>query len=467
MTRTTPQAAAIYCRLSQDRNGESLGIERQEKLCRKLAAEKGWTVAEVFTDRDISAYSGRRRPGYERMVDDLKNELRDAVIVVDQDRLTRAPKELESFIDLADQHGIALATVSGEVDLSTSDGRFRARIMGTVARQESEKKSERQKRQRDQAARLGKFQGGPRRYGYEPDGKTIRKSEAKVIKDIARRLLKGDSMRSIVLDLNAQGVPSANGGPWHGSHMKRLMTSPRLAGLRVHNGEEVAEAEWKPILDRNTFERLRALLVTGKQASPRGRPPTTLLGGIARCERCGGPLHKAKHHDKRVYRCSTPGRSRSCSGVSVQGDDLDDFIEQVILHRISTKAVAGALARPTKNQAAKEEIEDLAQIDLDLEALAADFGRGRISRREWLAARDPLEERRRAAVVDLERETETFDAAAHLAASADVPMAWQSATADRRRQIVRDLTDKITVGPVRRPGSRDFDPDRVDIVWKV
>src|SRR5262249_13640253 len=153
-------------------------------------------VAEVYIDRDISAYSGRRRPSYDRMVDDLKNGIRDAVVVVDQDRLTRHVRELEDFISLADANGIALASVSGEIDLSTSDGRFRARIMGSVARQESEKKSERIQRQRDQAARLGRFGGGPRRYGYENDGVTVRRDEAKVVRDIARRLLAGESLRS-------------------------------------------------------------------------------------------------------------------------------------------------------------------------------------------------------------------------------------------------------------------------------
>lgn len=96
-------------------------------------------MAEVYVDNDLSAYSGKLRPAYERLLADLLAGLRDAVLVVDQDRLTRHPAELEGFIDLADRHGIALANVSGDVDLGTSDGRFRARIMGAVARQESER----------------------------------------------------------------------------------------------------------------------------------------------------------------------------------------------------------------------------------------------------------------------------------------------------------------------------------------
>ncbi|MDP2623179.1 MAG: recombinase family protein, partial [Actinomycetota bacterium] len=130
-TRTaTPEAAAIYARISLDRSGEGLGVARQEALCRKLAESKGWPVAEVYVDGSTSAYNGKARPGYERMLGDLEAGRRDAVICVDLDRLTRRPAELEAFVDLADRHGIALANVSGDSDLSTADGRLRARILG-------------------------------------------------------------------------------------------------------------------------------------------------------------------------------------------------------------------------------------------------------------------------------------------------------------------------------------------------
>src|SRR5690606_34296832 len=97
---STPRAAAIYCRISRDQRGEGLGVARQEEMCRKLAAEKGWPVVDVYVDNDLSAYSGSRRPAYERMLADLESGAIDAVLVVDQDRLTRRPSELEAFIEL-------------------------------------------------------------------------------------------------------------------------------------------------------------------------------------------------------------------------------------------------------------------------------------------------------------------------------------------------------------------------------
>ncbi len=83
------EGAAIYCRISLDAGGEGLGVKRQQELCEKLAGEKGWLVSEIYVDNDKSAYSGKPRPAYERMLADLEAGRRDAVICVDLDRLTR------------------------------------------------------------------------------------------------------------------------------------------------------------------------------------------------------------------------------------------------------------------------------------------------------------------------------------------------------------------------------------------
>lgn len=76
-------SAAIYARISKDMYGEFLGVRRQEDLCRELADKKNWPVGEVYVDNDISAYQGKRRPAYGRMLSDLESGHRDAVICVD------------------------------------------------------------------------------------------------------------------------------------------------------------------------------------------------------------------------------------------------------------------------------------------------------------------------------------------------------------------------------------------------
>ncbi len=82
-------SVAIYARISQDRDGEGLGVKRQLGDCREDAARRGWTVAEEYVDDDISAYSGKLRPAYERMLSDIEGRRRDAVMVWHMDRLHR------------------------------------------------------------------------------------------------------------------------------------------------------------------------------------------------------------------------------------------------------------------------------------------------------------------------------------------------------------------------------------------
>src|SRR5207249_3922881 len=67
-----PRAAAIYCRISDDRQGHALGVTRQEQDCRALADRKGWPIADVYVDNDLSAYNGKNRPSYRRLLDDIK-----------------------------------------------------------------------------------------------------------------------------------------------------------------------------------------------------------------------------------------------------------------------------------------------------------------------------------------------------------------------------------------------------------
>jgi len=79
--------AAIYCRISQDRTGAGLGVARQETDCRAVCDRRGWDVVEVYTDNDVSAYSGKPRPGWTRLLGDVQSGLIDAVVGWHVDRL--------------------------------------------------------------------------------------------------------------------------------------------------------------------------------------------------------------------------------------------------------------------------------------------------------------------------------------------------------------------------------------------
>jgi DNA invertase Pin-like site-specific DNA recombinase len=439
-------------------------VERQEALCRKLAAEKGWPVGEVYVDNDLSAFSGRRRPAYEAMLADVECGLRDAVLAVDQDRLVRRVVEIDGLIRLCEKTETAIVLTSGEIDTTSADGVLKAQLLAVVAENESRKKSERLKRQRDQAARLGVPTGGRRAFGYDPDGMTVRHDEAKIVKEIARRALRGESLRKIAIDLNEREIPTCTGARWRVTTVRVLLANPRYAALRVHRGEVIGDATWPAILDRATHEQLRALLGDPRRAQ-RGRPPAHLLAGLLRCDRCGERMHTSHRKDgARRYVCSpAPG---GCGRVAVTAEPLEELIVSAVLHRLDSAAMRRALAKPKKKTRDAGDLDDLRAIEADLDCLAADFGNGAISRREWLAAREPLERRRDAArrAVDTTTDRRLLTP---LTGAASVRTAWEKLDLEQQRSVLKVLIDRIVIAPAALLGRRALDPDRVDIVWRA
>src|SRR3954451_13217744 len=140
-------AAAIYARISSDPNGDQLGVRRQIEDCQREAERRGWRIADQYVDDDRSAWSGKSRPEYQRLCEDIERHAVDGVIVWHLDRLTRHPRELEDFVDLCDRKPqTTIALVSGDFDVTTGDGRFMARILAAMARKESDDKSRRIRR---------------------------------------------------------------------------------------------------------------------------------------------------------------------------------------------------------------------------------------------------------------------------------------------------------------------------------
>jgi site-specific DNA recombinase len=166
--------ALIYSRISKDRAGAGLGVDRQRQDCEELAERLGWTVVDDYSDNDLSAYSGKPRPGYKALLADLEAGRADAVLVWHTDRLHRRPVELEHYIAVCEPRGIVTQTVkAGDLDLATPSGRMVARMLGSAARYEVEHMIERQQAAKLQAANAGRWKGGRRAFGYEADGVTV------------------------------------------------------------------------------------------------------------------------------------------------------------------------------------------------------------------------------------------------------------------------------------------------------
>lgn len=464
-----PKAAAVYARISSDPDGLAAGVTRQIDDCRAFAERRSWPVADEYVDNDTSAYSGKRRPEYERMLDDLAAGVRDAVIVYHLDRLHRRPRELEDFLDLCDGSGIRdLACVTGEIDLGTHDGRFHARILGAVARKESDDKSRRLTRKHLELANAGKVSGGGTRpYGYAKDRVTVIPEEATVINEMAERLLAGDSLRSIAASLNDRAVPTVSQREWTTHSVRQLLYSARISGQRERLGEIVGKAVWPAIIKPAHTTRIRALLNDPERRTNRVARKY-LLAGLLRCAKCGATMVSRPRSDGRGrYVCTRdPGRD-GCGSTFILADEVDVFIAHSVIHQLDTSRLAASIRRRGNDDPAVASLIELLDRDQEqLDELATTYGEKHISHREWLAARGPIQDRIKAANATLSRRQRTTALTGLLDHPKGVAEAYEALPLARRQAILKAVLDHVAIGPAVH-GRNRFDPSRISPVWRV
>jgi DNA invertase Pin-like site-specific DNA recombinase len=457
-----PIQAAIYCRISKDREGAGLGVDRQEQDCRVHAAALGWDVHAVYIDNDLSAYSGKPRPGYEAMLDAIRSGQVGAVIAWHTDRLHRSPRELETFIDTLREAGdVPVSTVrAGDIDLATPTGRAVARTLGAWARYESEHKSERIRRKHLQLAQSGAWSGGGNRaYGYTKDGKSIVPDEAAVIREAADRVLAGESLTAVAADLRQRGIPTSTGIAWRQSHLGRTLRSAHLSGQREHGGEIVAVGTWPAILTPAQTTRFRRMYPKGP-----GRPPKTLLSGMLVCGRdgCGHRLlAKPTGGGYRAYSCVS-GKERGGCGLSVTERPLDALISAAVIEALSTPLLGQLMRAGGIDEADQVDYATVAEARTALAEVGQARADSKVSTAAWMAAVTPLEAKIEAA----ERRIAGRHRHSALNDLGDIAARWPSLPVDRRRAIIAAVVEHITIAPASTRGQH-FHADRVSIVWRV
>ena len=463
------KSAAIYVRISQDRGGAGLGVERQETECRALAERLGWTVVEVYCDNDLSAFSGRRRPAYERMLADIGAGKITGVTAWHPDRLHRRVVELARYIELCEAHGVANQTVTaGLWDLSTASGQFTATQLGAAAAYESKHKSERIKAARIQHAKLGRHHGGIRCYGYQKDGMTVVPAEAAEIVAACKLVAEGASLRSIVADMNVRRVPTATGkiGGWTSQQLRQTLMSPRIAGYSTHKGVIVGTAAWPAIVaDEALWRNVEKILsADNRQTNQKGNAPRWLGSGLYFCT-CGQASLRSSvtgGSARYTYRCAN-SRDHSTAHVTRDAVALDAFVEQVIVERLSRPGTIEALTRHDDTVDVTALRVELAAIGADKDKAAALFADGTLDAGQ-LATITKRHNQRAATIADTLARAGWRSPLDALAAG-DIAAAWAQLPLTSRRAILQVIAD-VHVLPTK-PTTRGFDPAGVRIDWKV
>lgn len=287
--------AAIYLRISLDREMDGLAIDRQREQCEALAKYRQWQVVETYVDQSKSATDRTKvRPAYDRMVADYKAGAFDAIICYDLDRLTRQPRQLEDWIDASELRGLALVTANGDADLSTDGGRMYARIKAAIARAEMERKGARQSSAQLQRAKQGRAPKGMRPLGYTVSGDVI-PDEAEAVRAIYRLFTRTDhreSLRSLARGLSGtEPIDGLRPRPKHSHIVSAERAERRLAEGKAPRPIE-PDGEWSPstvlgILRNPRYAQMSTY--TPKTAQPDGGRRRTWRAQILRDD-AGEPI---------------------------------------------------------------------------------------------------------------------------------------------------------------------------------
>lgn len=286
LKRATQNRIGIYLRVSQDREGEGETVDRHGKECRAVAKRIAGTVVDTYIDNDTSASSGKPRPQYDRMIGDIVAGRVNVVVAWHNDRLHRRPDELEPYIDVCQPRAVPTHFAqAGPLDLTTASGRLMARQHGIMARYETEHFIERLKSKQADAAAAGEWMGGTRPFGWGVPTGAVRKNgrpiynmyevvpdEAAEVKRLTRAVLDGQSLGSLVADLNERGIHTTGGHrrlpdgtrppghpPWTYTSLRQILTRQRNIGILEYHGETFP-GKWPAIVDEDEFHAVCGIL---------------------------------------------------------------------------------------------------------------------------------------------------------------------------------------------------------------
>lgn len=436
--------AALYARLSS--SDDEANLEQQIERGRAYAQDRGWTVAAAFTEPKVSGFKERigARPQGARLLAAIEAGEVDVVVVRDTDRLSRSTLDLLGFRQFCH-----VAAYSQGVDTTRGD-RLSFGMTALLAEEESRVKSDRQRAYRARAAAAGRPRvGGTRPWGFEPDGVTPREDEQALIRESARDVASGASLRSVRRAWEAARMRTKNGTPVRQNTIRGVLLRADQYGVDPDTARRVSDILQDPSRRQNRSGENRRLFP---------------LNGLTFCAECGRPMYGTRATRQRVpyYRCS--GSDGGCGVTSIQAAKLEDevwhwvIIERGIIHHDA--GVSGVSGDGTT-----EARDALAALEARAANVRRDYATGAIdpvTLKEALAVIEAQSDALRreladAAAVEAARESRAGWVIRHLPGPEDY---------DEARALVRAVIERVEVRKTdRNPQVSAL--DRISITWRA
>jgi hypothetical protein len=288
----------------------------------------------------------------------------------------------------------------------------------------------------------------------------LQPEQAQVLRDVAAAVLAGDSLGSIIRDLEARQVPAPEGGSWGLSSLRSLLLRERNACRRVHQGRVVGTGDWDRLFDDDTYDRLVAILRDPARRTNRSNAVKYLLSGIARCGVCGGPMRVLPDS-------SRPYSSYICkTGAHVRRDlvKLDALVTAEVVERLARPDALDLFQHPDSGADADAVRAKMAGLRAKLDLAADQYADDLIDAQQFTRVSAKL--RPQLAALEAELRSSSTAPDLHDLAAPDIADRWEDLPLARKRKVIEALVEVRVDRMAQKNGRGEFDPGSVRIVWR-
>ncbi len=332
--------AVIYARYSSDSQREE-SIEGQIRECTDYANRNGITILSSYIDRALSARTADR-PEFQRMIHDSERQLFDVVLVYKLDRFSRDRYDSAHYKHILKKNGVRVLSAKENIS-EGPEGIILESMLEGYAEYYSAELSEKIHRGQKENARKGKNNGGGIPLGYVLNKETqkleIDPKTAPLVVEIFKRYAEGETVRSIVADLNARGLKTKRGNAFSLNSFSGLLNNRKYIG--EYRYRDVLIPDGIPaIIPKDLFNRVQQRMEKNKRAPAMAKAhedfllTTKLFCG--KCERMmageSGTSHTgAKHY---YYKCSGAKRRLGCHKKAVKKDWIERVVIRLTIDRV-------------------------------------------------------------------------------------------------------------------------------------
>ena len=393
--------AALYARVSSDRQDVDLSVAAQLRALRDYAQRNGYLVAREYVDE---AESGRiaDRPQFSRMLDEASKPEAPfkEILVWKFSRFTRKREHAVAFKSMLRRRGVRVVSITEQAD-DTPTGKLLEAIIESVDEFYSENLAQEVVRGMREAALRGFWMTTYAPYGYKrvyvQDGiKKRPKLELNppadaVVKRVFDMVLQGKSILDVTKTLNAEGIPTTNGKKWLKTTIHTMLdheayTGTLVWGAKAKDGAPPVRVEdaHPAIVSKRDFQKARKLLASRapKKMNPRRASSPYLLSGLVKCETCGKAMTAAEAKSGRYtyYIChSLLKRGKgTCETPRLNAKSFEKLIVSEIRENVLTESNIRDLVKLLDEEmdgVAREQRERLETIDEELEDVKKRLGR--------------------------------------------------------------------------------------------